>query len=76
MLLYIGLSGALILYLKSLSRNSALVHNHSHYEQSHNELSSRCAVSLSVALNANEEERGGTMCFTMDVSQWLVAPLL
>ena len=32
------------------------MHNYSRYEQSHNELSARRAVSVSVALNANEEE--------------------
>ena len=52
---YIGLSGPLILYLKSLSQNSALVQNYSHYSQSHNELSLGCAISVSVAI---EEERG------------------
>ena len=51
-----------MLYLKSLSRNSALVHNYSHYEQSHNELSSRRAVSVSVALNAHEQEREAATC--------------
>ena len=56
---YIGLSGPLILYLKSLSRNSALVQNYSHYEQSHNELSSGCAVSVSVALNAMRKKEAG-----------------
>ena len=57
--LYIGLSGPLILYLKSLSRNSALVQNYSHYEQSHNELSSGHAVSVSVALNTMRKKEAG-----------------
>ena len=56
---YIGLY--LILYLKSLSRNSALVQN---YGQSHNELSSGRAISVSVALNA-KEERGGASLVTI-----------
>ena len=52
-------SDPIILYLKFLSRNSALVQNYSHYEQSHNELSSGCAVSVSVALNAMRKKEAG-----------------
>ncbi|ROL46366.1 hypothetical protein DPX16_22632 [Anabarilius grahami] len=47
---------SLVLYLKSLQpwcRISATT------RQSHNKLSSGCAISGFVALNANEEERGG-----------------
>ena len=58
---YIGLRGPLILYLKYLSRNSAMVHNYSHYEQSLNELYSKRAVSVSVALHANEEASGSPL---------------
>ena len=57
---YIGLRGPLILYLKSLSPNSALVHNYSHYEPVPQWAFHKRAVSVSVALNANEEERGGS----------------
>ena len=43
--------------------------NYSHYEQSLNELSSKRAVSVSVALNANEEERGQqhALMFTTEI---------
>ena len=63
---FIGLSGPLIGSLfpeiQPWCRNSAT------YEKSHNELSSRRAVSVSVALNANEEDRGGTMRYCL---QWM-----
>jgi len=58
-MIYIGLNGPLILYLKSLSRNSALVQITATTSQSHNELSLGRTNSVSVALNTNEEERGG-----------------
>ena len=66
---YIGLSGPLILYLKSLSRNSASVHNYSHYKQSHNDLSSRrCLDVCSFKCKWGGEGRQHALMFTMDVS--------
>ena len=56
---YYSISGPLILYRKSLSRNLALLQNYGHYKQSHNELSSGRAVSVSVALNAMRKKEAG-----------------